>query len=505
MSRYVSFALLLCVIILLGIVFYRVMVGFIVPLFLAALLVVMFRPVHAWMVDKCRNKKYELTPWREKLAAMLSTLAIGMIVIVPLVVLIIMAIGEARDFVNATSPNLILQKVRDARRGLGLEADGAEQIRRIQGRFTELMETMKTEELGYHQSELMFIEDDAMELARLYGLDTPATDPPSADSRRETWDPFMALLAEARQLNRDANPSLGPPDGEIFHDYQLKVAEAAQHFRSVKDSLVGAGLIGRVKDLVNPSESEVMKYGLMVRDFASEKILKIGSASTSFLVSFGIGTFIMILGIYFFFIDGPSMVESVKGLSPLDDEHEQELIEEFAKVSRAVVVATLASAVVQGLLAGIGFYFVGIKSVFLLTLLTTCLALVPFVGAAAVWVPVALSLWLIEGNMTAAIGLAIYGVLVISMADNVIKPLILHGQSNLHPLVALLSVLGGVAALGPIGILVGPMVVAFLQTLLKILQRELNLMDSPGSPSAANQPSNGSNGEPSQGRPATSS
>ena len=64
------------------------------------------------------------------------------------------------------------------------------------------------------------------------------------------------------------------------------------------------------------------------------------------------------------------------------------------------------------------------------------------------------------------------------MADNVIKPWILHGQSNLHPLLALLSVIGGVAVLGPIGILVGPMIVVFLQTSLKILRREMQLMES---------------------------
>jgi len=75
--------------------------------------------------------------------------------------------------------------------------------------------------------------------------------------------------------------------------------------------------------------------------------------------------------------------------------------------------------------------------------------------------------------MLAAGLLAAYGAGIVSLADNVIKPMVLHGQSNLHPLLALLSVLGGVQALGPIGVLVGPMVVVFLQTLLNILQREL--------------------------------
>jgi predicted PurR-regulated permease PerM len=79
----------------------------------------------------------------------------------------------------------------------------------------------------------------------------------------------------------------------------------------------------------------------------------------------------------------------------------------------------------------------------------------------------------VEGRTGAGIFLVIYGVGVISMIDNVVKPLVLQGQSNLHPLLALLSILGGVASLGPIGIVVGPMVVVFLETLLSILQREL--------------------------------
>jgi len=71
---------------------------------------------------------------------------------------------------------------------------------------------------------------------------------------------------------------------------------------------------------------------------------------------------------------------------------------------------------------------------------------------------------------------------VVSSIDNLIKPLVLHGKSRLHPLLALLSVLGGVNALGPIGILVGPMTVAFLQTLLNILHRELSQFDSDSQP-----------------------
>jgi predicted PurR-regulated permease PerM len=203
----------------------------------------------------------------------------------------------------------------------------------------------------------------------------------------------------------------------------------------------------------------------------------LGGATTSFIGQGILGICILLLSVYFFLVDGPKMITTLMKLSPLDDRHEWELLDEFDRIARAVVVATLLSAVVQGLLAGIGFWIAGVGSVFLLIMLTILFALIPFVGAATVWVPVSLSLYFYEGRPVAAIILALYGAIIVSMADNVIKPMVLHGQSNLHPLLALLSVLGGVQVLGPIGILVGPMVVVFLQTLLNILNRELTTLD----------------------------
>ncbi|MFO0262673.1 MAG: AI-2E family transporter, partial [Planctomycetota bacterium] len=136
------------------------------------------------------------------------------------------------------------------------------------------------------------------------------------------------------------------------------------------------------------------------------------------------------------------------------------------------------SAIAQGVVAGFGFFFAGLGNSFLLTLLTICFGLIPIFGAWLVWLPASLWLLLFEHETGKAIGLALYGAIIVSQIDNLIKPYILHGHSNLHPLFALLSVLGGVVALGPIGILIGPMIVVFLQTLLDILQRELRNMDT---------------------------
>jgi predicted PurR-regulated permease PerM len=193
-----------------------------------------------------------------------------------------------------------------------------------------------------------------------------------------------------------------------------------------------------------------------------------------------IGLFIMVVAMFFFLAEGPRMIKTLMHLSPLDDRYERELLADFANVSRAVVVATLLSAVVQGLLAGVGYYLAGFQSVVLMMMVTGLLAMIPFVGTPAVWAPAALWLYFVEERVGAAVLLAIYGLTVISSVDNLIKPWVLHGRSRLHPLLALLSVLGGVNALGPIGIVVGPMIVAFLQTLLNILHRELVQFDQDG-------------------------
>lgn len=200
-------------------------------------------------------------------------------------------------------------------------------------------------------------------------------------------------------------------------------------------------------------------------------------STTQYLGEAVIGLGIMVIALYYFLADGPAMIRTLMRLSPLEDKYEEQLIDQFVNIARAMVLATVLSALVQGILCGIGLYFAGVGMVFLLTALSMLLAMVPFVGTAAVWVPACLWLYFHEERLVAALFLAVWSLTVVSLADNVIKPMVLHGRAQLHPLLALLSVLGGLQAMGPIGIFIGPMVVVFLQTLLNILHSELAAMD----------------------------
>ncbi len=478
-SRYISFGLLLGVVALVGILFYEVMAQFLIPLFLAAVLVVVFRPLHRWIAEKCSG--------REKLSALLTTAAVLLVVLIPIGILLVMAAAESRHFYRQFNATRIVEGVRQIRTNMKLDMPSKQELRQIDNGLSLLQEsiTFTPAEEYSHQSGLYEIEEAAKKLASQQGLNWPSNPASDANTPSENsdWFLFASDLMQARVLHNeipwrsDENKSSNEQRNESLRKYQVKLNETAEHFATFRTRFLGGKTKAWITELANPSDEETETYAASTVSLLRDRLFRLTGAGVAYVGKLLLGTAIMIIGLYFFLLDGPKMIETFKGLSPIDDEHEQELVAEFARVSRAVVLATLISALVQGLLAGIGFYFAGLDSVILLTVMSALLAMVPFVGAAAIWVPCCFYLYFFDHNLAAAIGLGVYGAAIISMADNVIKPYILHGQSNIHPLFALLSVLGGVAALGPIGIVIGPMVVAFLQTLLKMLRSEMVDLD----------------------------
>jgi predicted PurR-regulated permease PerM len=191
------------------------------------------------------------------------------------------------------------------------------------------------------------------------------------------------------------------------------------------------------------------------------------------LLIFLVGLFIVTLALYYFFAEGPRLLESAQRIVPIDPEHQQELYRQFETVCRAVVLATLTSALVQGLMAGAAYWVAGVPWVWLLMLLTILCAMIPVGGAALVWVPV--TIWLLVQERYLAGGLmAVYGVGGISAVDNLIKPYVIQGRAKLHPLLVFVSVLGALRVIGLWGIFIGPIVAAVFYSLLRILHDELN-------------------------------
>ena len=172
---------------------------------------------------------------------------------------------------------------------------------------------------------------------------------------------------------------------------------------------------------------------------------------------------------YYFFSDGPQIVQTLRSVSPLEEHDEEVVFEQFASVCRGVIIGSLLCALVQAVLMGIGLAIVGISGVWLLSGLTFLFSMVPFIGAGGIWGPV--SIWLLAvGQYQSGIFLGLYGACIVSTSDNLVRAYVLKGSSNMHPLVGLISVIGAIQLVGLWGVFLGPIAAALFYSLLRAPQ-----------------------------------
>jgi predicted PurR-regulated permease PerM len=209
----------------------------------------------------------------------------------------------------------------------------------------------------------------------------------------------------------------------------------------------------------------------------SEKTLGLVADLFGFLV----GAAVMLLATYYFFADGELLLAYLQRISPLHHEDDLVLWQQFESMSRSVVLGTIVAGLAQAVLAAIGFALLGVENVWLLAALTWLTSLIPFVGAASVWLVVCIGLVLDDRYIAAAI-LTVYGATVVSGSDNLIRAYVIGNGSHLHPLVVLVSVLGALQFIGLWGIFAGPMIAAIFYSLLSILHKRLPASPSDGRP-----------------------
>ncbi|ADB18279.1 protein of unknown function UPF0118 [Pirellula staleyi DSM 6068] len=451
MSRMVSFVVLVVILIVFAVLFVRVMQSFLLPLFLAALLGVVFQPLHRWSLRVCREQNY--------IAATFTTILVLLSVLVPVSAVVTLATLEGLSLIEQLRVENVREKLADLRAQFSLDIPRAGDLRRLEASLNRWRDEQREGETP------VFTQAAVDNLIR------------RADNLEE-WQKENAKISYPANIEafREVLVNLRDSAPETIERDDALIAADAE-FRVFKRDFLGGPYRAWLTELANPTDEQIEDLRQSTLLTASSPLVSLGSDTVAIVGKLAFGVVIMVAALFFLFAEGGKMLNAAIRLSPLEERYVRELVGEFDRVCRAVVAATLLSAVAQGILAGIGFYFAGVQhAVALLMVLTCVLAIVPFTGAAAVWIPTSIYLYY-DGHTTAAILLAIYGAAIVSTADNIIKPLVLHGQSNLHPLLALLSVIGGIQALGPIGILVGPMVVVFLQTLLKLLQRELTSLD----------------------------
>ena len=183
--------------------------------------------------------------------------------------------------------------------------------------------------------------------------------------------------------------------------------------------------------------------------------LNFGQITAGFLVSFGV----MLYMLFFMLRDGVKIAGMVKRAIPLDDDTKRHLMQKFTTVVRATVKGNVVVAMTQGVLGGLIFWFLGLPSALLWGTVMALLSLLPAVGSALVWVPVAVYLLLI-GDMLKGMLLIAFGALVIGTVDNLLRPILVGKDTRMPDYLVLVSTLGGLSVFGLSGFVVGPLVAA---------------------------------------------
>ncbi len=216
-----------------------------------------------------------------------------------------------------------------------------------------------------------------------------------------------------------------------------------------------------VQQFVIDSISTIRGYVLAA---ASSVVRGTGQFFTSLLL--------VIFTMFFLFRDGRSLLRRLMHLTPLSNKYDKLIWMKFRDVSYTTIVATFATSLAQAITGAIGFMVVGLPGL-LAGVLIFVFSFLPYIGTAFVWLPAAIYL-LIIGKVWQAIFIFLWGLIIISLIDNLLRPYLIKDKAQVHPLIIFFSIFGGIVVLGVWGIIFGPLIVALAVTFLHIYELEFS-------------------------------
>lgn len=237
--------------------------------------------------------------------------------------------------------------------------------------------------------------------------------------------------------------------GEVnLHEMFESILNALPNWTKALMQRLGLGDLTAVQDSIATSSGDWLGEN-------APSVLTFGQNTASFVVSLGLMLYLM----FFLFRDDEAILARLKSAIPMERGMLDDLLQTFTRVVRATVRGDILVAALQGGLGGLGFWFLGIGGVLLWTVLMSVLSLFPLFGAALVWGPVALYL-LANGSVWQGVVLLVYGVVVIGLVDNVVRPWLVGQATRMPDYIVLISTLGGIATFGLQGFITGPVVAA---------------------------------------------
>jgi predicted PurR-regulated permease PerM len=214
-------------------------------------------------------------------------------------------------------------------------------------------------------------------------------------------------------------------------------------------------------------------------DFLTGALLTLAGAANNLLQAAVLGLtsaafemVLLLIMLYFFLRDGPYFRDELRKVSPLNESQAGDLLDKVARTMEGSLTSLLVVPLVQGALATLGYLVLEVPNALLWGGITTLVAFVPAVGTPLVWIPICIYLAL-AGQIWQSAALTIYCTLVVASIDNFIRPWFLKGAASIHPLWSFLAILGGLISFGPLGLLMGPLVLALGVSALRIYEMDV--------------------------------
>lgn len=256
----------------------------------------------------------------------------------------------------------------------------------------------------------------------------------------------------------------------VYEQIQAGELQPGKYIDQVRSAFpVLQGLLERFDINMDTVRDNAAKAAVAASQFLARNALAVGQGAFGFVLKLAL----MLYVAFFLLRDGRKLVEQLVHAIPLGDERERLLFQKFAEVARATVKGNLLVALVQGMLGGLIFWILGLPAALLWGVVMTVLSLIPAVGAGLVWLPAAIYLYAV-GEWISATVLIAYGVVVIGLADNILRPLLVGRDTKLPDWMVLLSTLGGIAMAGINGFVVGPLIAVLFVAFWQIFGREFN-------------------------------
>lgn len=229
------------------------------------------------------------------------------------------------------------------------------------------------------------------------------------------------------------------------------------------ETSVFAPLESMVQTVIPSFQLDVTSYASSLGEFFIGNIGGLFSSTVSTVFLFALS----LIGSFYLFRDGKKLIAWTIALSPLPNTEDEKIIARLATAIRAVATGTLLIAIIQGSLVGLGFFLFGIPRPILWGSVASLGALMPGIGTTIVTAPAIIYLFT-TGQPTLAIGLLVWAIAIVGMVDNFLAPQLIGKRNNMHPFIILIAVLGGLSFFGPIGFIVGPVVVTLFFVLIEL-------------------------------------